>query len=148
MIGTTATAAGDFFPFGSGVGTFPDIYRWYEDPASVNSTWVNHAHGDVVEILLETGLLGLLLMLAFLIWWSRRAYAVWSSGDRPDHFARAAMIASAAIIAHSFVDYPLRTAAISTLFAVCLALMGQPRPSAKARASRGDDEDAMRHLSA
>lgn len=148
MVGTTAVAAGDFFPVGSGVGTFADVYHWYEDPAAVNTMWVNHAHGDVVEILLETGLLGALLMIAFLIWWGRRAYAVWRDRDRPDQFARAAVIASAAVVAHSFVDYPLRTAAISVLFAICLALMAQPRPSAKARSSRDQDEDAVRHLSA
>ena len=37
--------------------------------------------------------------------------------------SRAAVIASAAILAHSLVDYPLRTAAISALFAMCLAFL-------------------------
>lgn len=148
MVGTTAGAAGDFFPAGSGVGTFAQVYHWYEDPAAVTGTWVNHAHGDVVEILLETGLIGGLLMLAFLVWWGRRAWAVWRSDDKPDQFARAAVIASAGIIAHSFVDYPLRTAAISALFAACLALMAQPRPSTRARRSHEADADAPRHLSA
>ena len=134
-------------PLGSGIGSFPAIYRGYEDPVSIVSTWVNHAHSDIVEIVLETGILGILLMLAFFIWWGRRAYVVWVKDERPDHFARAAAIASAAIIAHSFVDYPLRTAAISALFAVCLALMAQPRPSTRARSSRRGEEKA-RHLSA
>ena len=46
------------------------------------------------------------------------------------HFAKAASIASAAILAHSLVDYPLRTAALATLFAICLALL---LPSAQRR---------------
>ena len=37
-------------------------------------------------------------------------------------FSRAASIASAAILVHSLVDFPLRTAAISACFAMCCAL--------------------------
>ena len=36
--------------------------------------------------------------------------------------------ASAIILAHSVVDFPLRTAAISTCFAMCLALLAERRP--------------------
>lgn len=146
MVGTTLQAAGDYFPAGSGSGSFAGIYRLYEDPANISNTWVNHAHSDVAEIALETGIVGIGLMLLLLLWWTRRAYVVWIMDDRPDHFARAATLASAAIIAHSFVDYPLRTAAISTILAICLALMAQPRPSARAKSGSGEDGEGPRHL--
>ncbi len=139
-------AAGDYFPFGSGIGTFVDIYPRYEDPEAIERTYVNHVHGDYIELALETGLPGLLVLLLFLIWWLARVSAIWRA-EKPDHFARAATIASAAVLAHSIVDYPLRTAAISTLFAVCVALMAEPR----ARVRRGEDpaaESGVRHLSA
>jgi hypothetical protein len=42
-------------------------------------------------------------------------------------FARAASIASAAVLVHSSVDYPLRTGAISACFAMCLALLVERR---------------------
>ena len=73
---------------------------------------------------------------------------IWTKDKQPDHFARAAVIASAAIVAHSLVDYPLRTAALSTLFAVCVALMAQPRPSARVRVGSEASKDELRHLSA
>jgi hypothetical protein len=41
------------------------------------------------------------------------------------NFAKAATIASAAILAHSIVDFPLRTAAIASVFATCLASLPQ-----------------------
>lgn len=148
MVQNTAEASADYFPLGSGIGTFPAVYRAYEDPATIRETWINHAHNDVVEIVLETGLPGLVLMLLFFVWWARRSYHLWAGAEAPDHFARAAVIASGAIIAHSLVDYPLRTAAISALFAVCLALMAQPRPSAKAHARGRAGEDQVKHLSA
>jgi O-antigen ligase len=141
----TFEAATDFAPTGSGVGTFKTIYPMYEDHDTLTTTYVNHAHNDYLEIALETGLPGLLLLALVLLWWARRALVIWRA-DEPDHFARAATIASAAIIAHSIVDYPLRTAAISAVFAVCLALMAEARPWVRQRDRRQSNE--ARHLSA
>ncbi len=67
-----------------------------------------------------------MLLIGFFAWWIRRASAIWRSAVA-DRFAQAATIASAAILVHSLVDYPLRTAALSAIFAGCLALMVQPR---------------------
>jgi O-antigen ligase len=141
---TSLAAAADFAPLGSGVGTFADVYPRYEDPTSIWATYVNHAHSDFIEILLETGLAGLVLVALFLFWWGSRLVAIWRS-PHVDQFARAATIASAAILAHSLVDYPLRTAAISAVFAMCLALMVQPRRGMVVEPARG--EQKARHLS-
>ena len=145
----TIDAAADYLPFGSGIGTFGEIYPSLEKHADVSRLYMNHVHGDYIELALETGLPGLAVVILFLLWWLRRAFAIWR-GEDPDYFARAATIASAAILAHSVVDYPLRTAAISAVFAMCCALMAEPR--AKVRKSRRGGEDeakpAARHLSA
>lgn len=128
---------------GSGVGTFAQVYPQYEDPAAVTSTVVNHAHNDYLEIALETGIPGVLLLAAFLLWWGGRAAPIWRTAAT-DRYALAASIASGAMLVHSLVDYPLRTAAISSIMAACLALMTRPR-----QRDRGDGEDlwpATRHL--
>jgi O-antigen ligase len=139
-------AAKEFVPVGSGIGSFQTIYRMHEDPAGVTHFYMNHVHSDLIEIFLETGVPGLLLILLFLAWWGRRTFVIWSA-EEADYFARAATIASAAILAHSLVDYPLRTAAISALFAMCCALMAEPR--ARVRARREEPaESRARHLSA
>ena len=121
----TAQAIGDHGLAGSGVGTFPGLYPQYEDPATVERTYVNHAHNDYMELVLEAGIPGLVLMLLFLAWWGSRAFAIWRSPNAAE-LARAACIASGAILLHSLVDYPLRTAAIATLMAVAVALMADP----------------------
>jgi O-antigen ligase len=145
-IGTTIAAAQDFLPFGSGVGTFVEVYRTYEDPARIERTFINRAHSDYAEFFLEAGFVAVLIVLLFLLWWLRRLVAVWRA-EKPDHLARAASIASAAILAHSLVDYPLRTAAIGALFAVCCALMAEPRPRAQ-RSGEPEPANKARHLSA
>ena len=76
----------------------------------------------------ETGLHGphwlsvLSVVLVFFAWWFVQTKQIWSSVN-PDLLPRAATIASAAILAHSIVDYPLRTAAISAVLAFCLGVM-------------------------
>ena len=137
-------AARDFAPLGSGVGTFVNIYPRYEDPASVDPTYVNHAHSDFIEIVLETGVPGMALILLFLFWWGRRLAAIWRS-PAVDRYARAATIASAAILGHSAVDYPLRTTAISAVFAMCMALMVQARRGMRMDPAQGGQK--ARHLS-
>jgi O-antigen ligase len=126
MFRTTARAIADFAPLGSGLGSFRSVYDLYEDPAAVTNTYVVHAHDDYVELALETGLPGIILMLLFLAWWAVAVRGVWRSAEAGP-FARAASIASAAILAHSLVDFPLRTAAISASFGMCLALLADRR---------------------
>jgi O-antigen ligase len=143
MFATTLAATKEFLPLGSGLGSFRRVYPLFENPDTIVPTIVNHAHNDYAELALETGLPGIGLIVLFLIWWAAAARRAWTSSDASD-FARAASIASAAILVHSLVDYPLRTAAISTIFAMCLALLVQRR--APARAEKADLRPT-RHLS-
>lgn len=115
-------AIADSFPAGTGVGTFRQAYALQEAPGTVSNTYVNHAHNDYLELALEAGLPGMLLLAAFLAWWAVQAARVWRTPSS-SQFARAATIAAAAILAHSIVDYPLRSAAIAAVFAACLGLM-------------------------
>lgn len=126
ILDTTSDAIRDFLPLGSGLGSFRDVYRLYERPMEVTNTYVVHAHNDFVELALETGVPGIILMLLFLAWWAAAVWRVWESAEAGP-FARAATIASAAILAHSLVDFPLRTAAVSGSFAVFLALLADRR---------------------
>ena len=129
MLKTTAQALKDFMPWGSGLGSFRGVYQLYESREGLTDTYVIHAHDDYVELTLELGVAGVLLMVAFLAWWARAAWFAWRRLDAT-LYARAATIATAAILAHSLVDFPLRTAAISAVFGMCLALMLERRPPA------------------
>jgi len=143
MWSNTIPAIGDNLVSGSGAGSFPRVYRQYEDQAAVTTTFVNHAHNDYLEIALEVGLPGLLLLAALFLWWGSRAVPIWRSAST-DRYAVAASIVTAAILVHSIVDYPLRTAALSSIFAACLALMARPR--ARDGAENADLWPTTRHL--
>ena len=138
IFATTSHAAGDFMPFGSGLGSFRRVYQLYENPNEVTPDYVVHAHNDYAEVALELGLAGILLILAFLLWWAASGWRTWRTTETGP-FARAAAIASAAVLIHSLVDFPLRTAAISACFGMCLALLADSRaapPKEKAQLRR------------
>lgn len=122
----TEKAIADFMPFGSGLGSFERVYPLYEQPAQVTPVYVVHAHNDYAELILELGIAGLLLIILFLAWWGVAVWRVWRTAEAGP-FARAAAIASAAVLVHSFVDFPLRTAAIAAVFSMCLALLADSR---------------------
>lgn len=137
----TLRAARDYFPVGSGTGSFQPVYHMQEPLGSVTTTFMNHAHSDWIELLLETGIVGIAFAALFLGWWIVRVRAIWRA-EEPDPFAKAAAIATAAIMLHSVVDYPLRTAALSAVFAVCIGLMSGARPYTR----RSREPSSARHL--
>ena len=139
---TSLEAAGDFLPVGSGLGSFAHVYRLYEDPRSIDRTYVNHAHNDYLEVAIEGGLPAVLWVLLFLGWWLVAALRRWRNGDDP--FAKAGTIATAAILAHSLVDFPLRTSALAAVFAMAVALMAQSINRPRERSE--SDIRPLRHL--
>ncbi|MGH6783229.1 MAG: O-antigen ligase family protein, partial [Sphingomicrobium sp.] len=140
ILATTTTAMRAYMPWGSGLGTFRPVYDSFEDPDRVTPTYSSHAHNDYAELALELGLPGVFLLLLFFYWWGRAAVDSWRSPEAQP-YVRAAVVASGAILAHSIVDYPLRTAAIGSVFAMCLAFLadrvkGDPLERSELRAAR------------
>lgn len=131
----TWTAALAVFPFGAGVGSFVEVYGSFERLQDLHATFANRAHNDVLEGWLELGVPGAVVLLLFVFWYLRRTIDVWwrdgsgSAMPLDRMLARAAALTIVLIAAHSFVDYPLRTGAISALFALCCGLLvPPPRP--------------------
>ena len=57
----TILAIKDFPLFGTGIGVFPFIYPQYSTVTHL--TFVNHAHNEYLELMLETGLIGFAIVL-------------------------------------------------------------------------------------
>jgi O-antigen ligase len=108
----------DFMPIGTGLGAFEAIYRWYEEPALAGATFVNHAHDDWLEFLIEGGVLAMAVIAGFALWLRAKWLAGWQSGDAVRRVVPLCIVLE---LAHSLVDYPLRTAALAGLFAVLCA---------------------------
>ena len=124
ILETAKSVLRNHFVLGTGLGGFDEVFKLYENPDSVTGTFANHAHNDYLQWLIEMGLPGILLLATFVAWWAKTAFSIWLSPQQSDSSTRkAATIATMVVFLHSFVDYPLRTPAISVLAAACLAMM-------------------------
>lgn len=119
--------ARDYFPFGAGFGTFENVYKKYEQLSWVNTVYMNHAHQDYIEIVMEAGALGLLLLAALWLAW---AICIWrvvhqrAPDQRDDRIVALTGGAVMLLFAlHSLVDYPLRTPALAGIFSLSFGLL-------------------------
>jgi O-antigen ligase len=115
---TTWDAIRDQWPLGTGFSTFDLVYPRYEKLEQVYSAFVNHAHNDFLEVILEGGFAGTVVLAACLAVIVMRFIRV-----RHREAARTAFVSILIILAHSTVDYPLRTMGIASLFAFFAALL-------------------------
>jgi O-antigen ligase len=128
---TTLKTAFESLPFGTGLGSFVRVYATVERKEDAFAGFANRAHNDAAELLLETGILGAGLLLAFLAWYARRSYGAWTERRVPSSplesmLERAASLIVGLLLLHSIVDYPLRTAALSTVFSFFCAVLAAP----------------------
>jgi O-antigen ligase len=148
LAATTTQAIEDSFPVGTGLGTFQTVYRRYENPDRVTRQYANHAHNDYLEFVLELGIAGLLLIVAFIAWWAMALVRVWRSEVPGAAMARAASVAIGVVLLHSIVDYPVRTSAIAAVVALACALL-VPAPRREAELTDAEDSGSdLRHLKA
>jgi O-antigen ligase len=122
----TISGIAHFWPLGSGLGTFTEVYPLFENPNSIASTYVNHAHNEYLEVLFETGLIGGALVILALATWAVFSVRAWRGHAEDLLWPRAASIVIGLVLAHSAVDYPLRTPAILVITAFfALVLIAQ-----------------------
>jgi O-antigen ligase len=112
-----------YLPWGSGLGSFRDAYAPFEPLSAMVQVYALHAHDDVLELLIEAGVLGFALLLGF------AALFIWMLGKSLMAGAKAPVLSSAAAIvvlvplAHSTVDYPLRTLAVLVVASLAIAAL-------------------------
>jgi O-antigen ligase len=123
---------------GWGLGVFPDIYPQFR--SFYTNFFINEAHDDYLQLLVEMGGLGFATMLWFVIAMYRGA--VKKLGNWPEDIngtvALAAMLGATGILVHSFVDFNLQIPANAALFYVfcVVAAMGTKFGQSRRRPSR------------
>lgn len=107
---------------GSGLESFGVAFTKYD-------TWsgqfrVEQAHNDYLQILADTGVLGLICIIAFIILLFKQSLKI--INETSDQFRRNVAIGSLAgcfgILIHSFFDFPLRTNANAFFFLIFVTL--------------------------
>jgi hypothetical protein len=125
-----------YWPLGSGVGSFVPIFQTVQPTALVGPYYVNHAFDEFLEATLESGVMAWLILVPFLIWWTRRGIVAWRRGSGgAARLAQVGFVVVGMILLHALVDFPLRTVAMTSVLALACALMTEA-PSAGATSSR------------
>lgn len=126
----TIRSAADYFPVGSGFGTFRPVYEMHETPATMISAFVNHAHNDWLELWLEGGVPAAALMACFLALLGTQTARVWNPRGAYVEFIlpRAASVVALVLLLHSLVEFPLRMPALACVFAAMMAILVAPAP--------------------
>ncbi len=123
----------DFFPLGSGIGSFVPVYQLGESRDNLQLTYLNHAHNDWLELWLTAGLPGLVLLALALVWFLRNAITSAMQFKRrsalPIEYALAitGICCLILMMVGSVGDYPLRTPILAVLLPVMMVFM-QHRP--------------------
>jgi O-antigen ligase len=133
---TTLRTGLESLPFGTGLGSFVRVYGVKETDEDLFTGYANRAHNDWAELLLETGVFGIAIGALFFWWLAKRVIAAWRPREaaRADHhltLQRAASNVIGLLLAHSLVDYPLRTTALVSVFALACALLIDPPVSSE-----------------
>ena len=118
---------------GWGLGTFPDVYPQFR--SFHTNFFINEAHNDYLQLLVEMGGLGAGAMLWFL--WvvyrnGLRKLKNWTD-DTNGAVALAALLGVTGIMVHSLVDFNLQIPANAALFYVLCVLAAQDSRFGKSR---------------
>lgn len=107
---------------GWGLGTFPHVYPSFR--SFFTNFWVNEAHNDFVQLLVECGIAGFALGVTFLFLMCRTAIRHarhWRSDSRSS-MVLAAFIGCVGLLVHSLFDFNLQIPANAAFFFALAAL--------------------------
>lgn len=100
----------EYFPAGAGLGGFDPLFRMREPFELLKLTYFNHAHSDWLEIVLDAGVLGLLLLVAAVAWWAMASLRSWRASSQGGNvLSRAGSVMLFLVFIASIIDYPART---------------------------------------
>ena len=134
----------NFFPVGSGFGSFDPVYRGYEPFDNLALTVMNKAHDDYLQVALEAGLPGMALLAVFIGWWGWNSVRLWRRADREfAAYGRLGSVLLLLMLLASVADYPVRTPLMMVIAAQSAAWM---LPSRQRHASRSRPDFAVREL--
>ena len=125
--GSMKSAIETYMPWGSGIGSYAEAYQVVEPDYLLRPTYSNHAHNEVLEVLMTAGLPGgaLILLLSSYVFFVSRS--VLKAPARQTLYGRLGCVILFVLACASLVDYPLRTPIMMSLFTIALVWTSTPR---------------------
>lgn len=124
---------GNYWMVGSGFGSFEEVYHLYEPTELMFTRYVNQAHNDWAQLIMEGGLPAIILLVAALLWIARCVLVILRDAEGGRLAALFWATNFGIIMAASLPDYPLRAPVfqvVAVWLIVALALETHERLSA------------------
>lgn len=113
----------DQFPWGSGFGSFDALFLTYEPRELLTTFYLNQAHNDWMQVLIEGGIGAAAILGAFLVWLLVQLIRV-----RKDGGAVLLVVAIGCFGLSSLFDYPLRVPIIMMSVAFLVRMLADRDP--------------------
>lgn len=132
LFGNLVAMAEHYLPLGGGFGAFPSMFMIDEPFSALDYNYLNHAHDDALEFVIEGGVPALIIVIAFLAWAVAVSVRLWRAPLRSAYPTShlAGLVASAMLLIlllASLSDYPLRTPALAAVAALAAVLLAKAR---------------------
>jgi O-antigen ligase len=128
---------------GTGFGSFEYAYKMYETSDTLSDVYVNNAHNDWMQWVIEGGLPAILIAIAGTLWLLRMAVAhLHNRESNPARFRLvcAAFAVLALLMLASALDYPLRVPSMMLYFVLMTAIVADPPEPLARLAKRGNSK--------
>jgi O-antigen ligase len=112
-----------YFPWGSGIGSFPSIYAVNESKQLLMRTYVNQAHNDWLDLYVTSGIAGFAIfafLLVNILPVASRAFARSITLRRDIVFTRLGLLIFLFLAIASLADYPLRVPIVNIFLVIGL----------------------------
>ena len=125
------------FPYGVGMGTFDPAFRNFEPDQFLQLFYFNHAHNDLIELVLEAGIVGLVILTGALWWWVKASWVVWRRplASTVHMSGRLGSVVILLVLVASATDYPARTPLVMAIIAMAACWLAWGEQAARSAES-------------
>lgn len=116
-----------YFPAGAGFGSFDPTFRLHEPFDLLKPTYLNHAHNDFLEVILDGGLPALLLLLGAIIWYGLASVRAWRGQGGHAVLPKLGSAILLLVFVASVFDYPARTPMMMAMIVIAASWLCQNR---------------------
>lgn len=131
----------DQFPWGSGFGSFSELFKSYESADMLSNFYFNQAHNDWLQFLIEGGLPAALLLVGGLLWLSRTSWRLATGTFDRAQASKVPLFAMFVAIGFASAgDYPLRVPVIAMTVSLAAMMIREPAAFFSPRPNSGKRE--------
>ena len=104
-----------FFPFGAGLGSYTVAFQRFQTPSLLG--FVEYAHNDYLQLLFETGLVGVVILILLALAAIVTGRTLWRDYDKRQRLspAVACYLGALAFAIHAWFDFPAHIPAIAII---------------------------------